>query len=94
MAEKKKRKPRVKRFFVTLTAEIEISTDVMRTAKSKAWAKQFYTFTSDEEVAMFLGRLLAMNLPINDIDGFADKAWNEGTRLVDLRSEEATKDGQ
>lgn len=87
-----KRKP--KKFYVTLTAEIEISRDVLRTAKSKAWAKEFYTLSSDEAVAMFLGRLLALNQPINEIDGFCDKARGEGTRLVDLRAEEATESGE
>jgi hypothetical protein len=86
------RKP--KRFFVTLTAEIEISRDILKTAKRKAWAKQFYTFTTDEEVAMFVGRLLTLGASrVDQIEGFADKP-NDATKLIELRAEEATEDGQ
>lgn len=90
-----KRKPKTKRFFVTLTAEIELTEDILKTAKSKEWAEEFYTFTTDEEVAMFLGRLFVLGgyTSVDQIEGFADKA-GDVSKLIDFRAEEATEDEQ
>lgn len=88
-------KPKTKRFFVTFTAEIELTADILRTAKSKAWAKEFYTFTTDEQVAMFVGRLFAMGYEsVDKIDGFADKVGDKSRMIDSLRAEEAAEDKQ
>lgn len=79
-----KRKPnsKTKRFVVTLTAHVDISKDILKTAMSSEWARKFYTLTSEEQVACFIGRLFAMGVVrVDQIDGFADKA-GDPSRLV------------
>ncbi len=95
LAADKPKVQRTKKFFVTLTAEVNISTDILKTSRSKAWAKQFYTFNSDEEVAMYLARLFMLGYrAVREIDGYADKSGDDPSRLVEIRPEEATRDRQ
>lgn len=81
-------KPKPKRFAVTFTAIVDINPAILRTAKSKAWAKEFYTFTTDEQVAMFVAYNLIRDIKLNSIDGFADRKETEA-RLVELTTDDA-----
>lgn len=65
---------RVYEVTVTTTAVVEIDERVLKVGMSKSFARQFYTFSSREEVVEFIARnIVPTGGALCDVDGFADQ---------------------
>lgn len=85
MADVKKRKPKPRRFFVTMTAHIELSQELLDAVLTDEWRRQFFDLQSPEEVAEHLAYNLAQHHELKLLDGFADKEGQ--ARMIEFRAE-------
>ena len=65
---------------VIITFDVEIATPVLDAAMKPDWQNHFYKMTR-AEVAGMIGSCLHRGLPLDEIDGFADRNGDEA-RIV------------
>ena len=70
-----KKQKKFKKFVVemTVTAEIEISEDLLAGVLTDEWRKSFYNLQTGKEVAGHLAYNLARGADVASLDGFADR---------------------
>jgi len=81
------RKSKRRRFFVTMTAHIEISQELLDSVLTDEWRSTFYDHLREpEDIAEMLAFNLAQGREIKSLDGFADQP-ERAAKLLDFRSE-------
>lgn len=69
----KAKRPRTKRFLVTMSFDLELAEDVIERGMSEDFANYVYRLGSPTAVAEHLGFNLVRGNDVHELDGFADR---------------------